>query len=255
METFTTPAVMLRRRDYGDYDYIVTLFTKSHGKVAGIAKNAKKSRKRFGGRLDSLGLLEAVLTPGRRKGLMLLNEVHLIRAFDRIAGDMVKTATFSYWAEALEGWVEEGQPQAAIFDLMVYGLDGLNEERIPPEILNILFQARFLAGNGLMPDMAACGSCRIVLDAVPQKQVGVDVDQGGWRCNRCRGGKPARYRISKGAIKQIMWLAWGPLWKVERIRFDPATRREAQNLLEHFLPYHLGRMPRSLKILRQVRQS
>ena len=49
METFATPAILLRRVDYADYDYVVTFFTPQRGKVAAIAKNAKKSKRRFGG--------------------------------------------------------------------------------------------------------------------------------------------------------------------------------------------------------------
>jgi len=254
METFTTPAIMLRRVDYADFDYIVTLFTQSHGKVAGIAKNAKKSRKRFGGMLDTLAVLEAVLSPGRRKGLMLLKEVHLLTPYDRIAGDMIKTATAGYWAEIVVRWMEEGHPQGDIFDLMVYGLSGLNDDRSDPASLNILFQTRFLAINGMLPDLAACTVCHTALDALPGARVALDPEWGGWRCGRCRGAKPAGMIISKGALKQIMWLARGPLWKVERIRFGRVIRNEAQSLLERFLPYHLGNLPRSLKLLKQLRR-
>ncbi|MGB5987874.1 MAG: DNA repair protein RecO [Desulfobacterales bacterium] len=253
METLTSPAVILRRVDYGDFDYIVTLFTPLFGKVAGIAKNAKKSRKRFGGMLDTLAVLEAVLSPGRRKGLMLLKEVHLLMPFDRIAGDVRKTAAANYWAEVVARWMEPQHPQHEIYDLLVYGLEGLNEGRSDPEMLNILFQARFLAVNGLMPDLAACSGCKKALDALPRGRVALDLEQGGWRCPRCRGARPAQLRISKGAIKQIMWLAWGPLWKVERMRMDAAIRKEAQGVLERFLPYHLGCMPRSLRFLKQLR--
>jgi DNA repair protein RecO (recombination protein O) len=52
MSILATPAVLLRRVDYGDFDLILTLFTESTGKIAVIAKHAKKSKKRFAGVLE-----------------------------------------------------------------------------------------------------------------------------------------------------------------------------------------------------------
>jgi len=43
MNRFSTPAILIRRRDYGDYDLVLTFFTLSYGKVSLIAKAAKKS--------------------------------------------------------------------------------------------------------------------------------------------------------------------------------------------------------------------
>lgn len=52
MSTFSTSAILLRRSSYGDYDLIVTLLSLEKGKITVIAKNAKKSRKRFPGMLE-----------------------------------------------------------------------------------------------------------------------------------------------------------------------------------------------------------
>jgi DNA repair protein RecO (recombination protein O) len=243
METFATPAVMLRRVDYGDYDYIVTLFTPEHGKVAGIAKNAKKSKRRFGGMLDTLAVLEAVLSPGRRKGLMVLKEVHLLQPFDCISGDMLKTALAGYWTEIVTRWMEDGHPQGDIYQLLVYCLGGLNGGSTDAVLLNILFQSRFLEINGLLPDLTTCATCRTALDTLPVNRVALDLAWGGWRCNRCLVGNPGQIRISKGSIKQIVWLSQGPFWKVERIRGVPLICTEAQELLERFCPTTWAQSP------------
>ena len=58
MSILATPAVLLRRVDYGDFDLILTLFTETTGKISVIAKHAKKSKKRFAGVLELFTVLK-----------------------------------------------------------------------------------------------------------------------------------------------------------------------------------------------------
>jgi DNA repair protein RecO (recombination protein O) len=64
---------------------------------------------------------------------------------------------------------------------------------------------------------------------------------------------PGAPELSKGTIKQLQWVAGGDLARAARIRFTPAAVSEALGFLERFVPYHLGRQLRSLKVLRQLR--
>ncbi|RPJ79366.1 MAG: DNA repair protein RecO, partial [Deltaproteobacteria bacterium] len=65
MSDFSTRAIILRRIDHGDYDLIVTLMTKEYGKLSLIAKNAKKSIKRFSGVLELFSALDITGKKGR----------------------------------------------------------------------------------------------------------------------------------------------------------------------------------------------
>jgi len=61
MPILSTPAILLRRIDYGDYDLIITLLTFDAGKISVIAKSAKKSIKRFSGVLELFSVLNVIL--------------------------------------------------------------------------------------------------------------------------------------------------------------------------------------------------
>ena len=69
MPLISTPAIMLRRIEFGDNDLICTFFSLQQGKVSLIAKSAKKSTKRFSGILELFCLLQVVYNTGRTKGL------------------------------------------------------------------------------------------------------------------------------------------------------------------------------------------
>ena len=71
MPVFSSPAILLRRMDYGDFDVIITFFTLQRGKLSLIAKAAKKSTKRFAGILELFSVLELVVAAGRGRGLSL----------------------------------------------------------------------------------------------------------------------------------------------------------------------------------------
>jgi len=61
--------------------------------------------------------------------------------------------------------------------------------------------------------------------------------------------------LTKGTVKQLLWVESGNLAKAGRIKFTPAALMESTEFLEDFISYHLGKNPRSLKFLRQIRNS
>ena len=107
MSHCTTPAIVLRRRSYGDYDLILTMLTRDFGKQTMIAKSAKKSTKRFGGVLEPFSSLQIVYRSGRGKGMPVLEEATLINPFGEIRSNIVSTAYASYWSELIVLWIEE----------------------------------------------------------------------------------------------------------------------------------------------------
>ena len=58
MSDFSTNAILLRKIEYGDYDLIITFFSKANGKITVVAKNAKKSIRRFGGALEHFSIMD-----------------------------------------------------------------------------------------------------------------------------------------------------------------------------------------------------
>jgi DNA repair protein RecO (recombination protein O) len=77
MSRLTTAAIVLRRREYGDYDLIVSVLTRHHGKRTLIAKSAKKSAKRFPGILEPFNSLQISFRQGKRRGMPVLEEATL----------------------------------------------------------------------------------------------------------------------------------------------------------------------------------
>ncbi|OQY04720.1 MAG: DNA repair protein RecO [Desulfobacteraceae bacterium 4572_123] len=253
MPGFSIPAIMLRRMDLGDYDILVTFFTTDRGKVSAVAKYAKKSVKRFAGVLELFSVLQVVYKSGRGKGLPVLQEAALIQPFYKIRYDIQKTAYASYWSELINNWMEEGQENRELFRLLRHVLGELDRGIVGDSELSILFQTRFITLSGFAPNLSHCSICRVAADKTPNGKIAFDLVQGGLVCKKC-ANRTARYTwLSKGTVKQLLWLQNGDLKKAVRIRLTGQAIREGLKLLEEFVPYHLGRVPKSLKVLRQIR--
>jgi len=245
---------MLRRIEYGDYDLIITFFTVSRGKLSVIAKSAKKSMKRFAGILELFSLLEIVCHTGRGKGLPVLQEAVLKYPFTKIGTDIKKTSYASYWAEIINIWVEENKKQVPLFHLFHFALMELNFDRIPEEVLSLLFQMRFLTIAGLKPGLGQCMICRKDIEHIETKKVAFDLKRGGLVCQNCVSTPSEQLYLSKGTIKPLIWIASGDLAKAKRIRFSATALKEGLHMLEAFVPYHLGRDLKSLSFLHQMRK-
>lgn len=253
MPVFSTPAILLRRLDFGDYDLIVTFFSLLHGKISLIAKAAKKSSKRFAGVLELFSVIDVVGAAGRGKGLPILQEAALKQPFSKIRDDIQKTAYASYWAEIIYAWMAENERQSEVYYLLKHVLSALDSGAAAAAALSILFQMRFLALSGHHPNLRQCSHCRTSLEMISHDRLDFDIVKGGITCERCSSGATKGICLSRGTVKQLLWVASGDLLKADRIRFTSTAITEGLALLEAFVPYHLGKQPRSLKFLRQIR--
>lgn len=246
---------MLRRIAYGDFDLIITFFTLGYGKIAVIAKSAKKSSKRFAGILEPFSVLDILCTTGRRKGMPVLKEAAMIHPFPGIRMDIKRTGYASYWAEIVDEWLEKSVGQAQVYHLFQYALEKLDQSQTIGADLSILFQMRFLTIAGLEPNLNSCCACKEELENMPQTSFGFDLSRGCLVCNLCKTGTSTGCALSKGTIKQLIWIQKMDLLKAARIKFTSRAQQEGLAFLETFVPYHLGKEPRSLKVLRQVRDN
>ncbi len=311
MKSFSTDAILLKRVEYGDYDVIVTYFTRSMGRISVMAKNAKKSMKRFAGALDPFIVMNIECTwPRRKNALPILNSLEIENPFTHIRTSAAKTGYASYWLDIINSWMEEGRADNELYDLTCYVLDSLNTGLIPMEVLSLLFQVRFMAISGFTLNITCCGQCGIPLDDIRQQMVTFDLMAGKLVCDRCcpshtvgqrvepgnmhenmhenmHGKMPEKtsekmpgkrvemvgerieefemaaqrperngqmISVSKGTLKQLSWMNTTDIRRADRLKFSFNAVREGENLLEGFIPCHIGRNLKSLMFLKRIRQ-
>jgi DNA repair protein RecO (recombination protein O) len=154
-----TEAVVLRSIRYGEGDRVLHLYTPSRGRVAAIAKGARKSRSRFGGRLEPFFRLQLVLYEGRGD-LLTVTAAETVAAYPRLREDGTALDTAARACDAVSRLFETGDPNPAVFHLLCNELALLDAAPARAGRANQLaFRLKLLLAAGLAPQLDACASC------------------------------------------------------------------------------------------------
>jgi DNA repair protein RecO (recombination protein O) len=116
MPLYTTDALILRTYKLGESDRIVVFLTRDRGKKRGVAKNARQSRRRFGGALEPLTCGRLAYFERERRDMVRLDYVEQMRS-PLSAADGEALGYASYFAELIDEWAPEGDPNEALFRL------------------------------------------------------------------------------------------------------------------------------------------
>ena len=256
MPGFVTDAILLRKIEYGDHDFIISFLTESKGKISVIAKNAKKSIQRFSGALDlfSVNNIQCTFPKKKKDGLTILSRTDLENGFANIRYDVYKTAYASFWVEVMHFWLEENKQQSGLYNLLLFSLDALNQGSLSREVISLFFQIRFMSLSGFFPNIENCDKCKTPVDHIEQKKVWFDFAEGRIMCQNCIK-KRSKYGmiVSKGTLKQINWIHTSDISRADRIKFSNLAIKEGEMLVEAFIPFYIGREFKSLQFLDRIR--
>lgn len=254
MALYRTEGVVLKTRNLGEADRIVTFYSPTKGKVRAVARGARRPRSRFVSSTQMFAHADFLVFSG--KSLDNISQVEVKASFPRLHEDLAKLAFASYAAELLDAMVEEGGEGAesagneAIFNLLVSYFRALSDTR-DPEMLTRAFEVKLSCLLGYRPVLEACAVCGA---ADPGGEVGFDPGAGGVVCGRCLDhGGPGVVRLSRGAVEVLKKLLQLDFEKVSRLGAGPGTRAEIERAMRTHLDFRLDRELRSLEFLAAVK--
>lgn len=232
-----TEAVVLRSIRYGEADRVLHLFTLERGRVGAIAKGARKTTSRFGGRLEPFSHVELVLRQGRGD-LQLVTAAHLVRSHDAGRIDPYRMGVGHIGLEAVLKLFVEGDASAHAFHALTRFLDLLDETEsalparpaLDPLVLS--FQLKLLWLSGYLPHLAGCASC-----GHEAGLVGFSPQAGGGVCAACEAGSLA---ISPEGFAGMRDLLERPLADAAGAGLSERGRRDALTVVQSSYEYHGG---------------
>ena len=161
---YTTEALILRTYALGESDRIVVFLTRDRGKRRGVAKNARQSRRRFGGALEPMTYGRVGYVERERRELAFLNYVEPLRS-PLAAADGEALAYIGYFAELIDEWAPDGDPNETLFRLGASVVDAL-AAGVPVEPLARYFEFWLLRIQGVyQPDPKASREAQAFLQA------------------------------------------------------------------------------------------
>ena len=246
MPTEKARAIVLRVVDFSETSIVATLFTDSMGKIAALAKGARRPKGPFEAALDLLAVCRIVFIHKTSDALDLLTEAKLERRFRSAARDLSRLYAGYYVAELLQELTDTADPHPELFraaDEALFDLD----HGAPPFSIVLRFELTLLRVLGLLPSLDACAACGARVEAVGRMAFGPLA--GGVLCAACRGGQQQVVRVSAGVIKTLQRYAEpeSDLWR--RVEVGHGLGGELRGVLNHYVAHVLGRRPRMHKYL------
>lgn len=178
-----TEAVVLRSMRYGEADRILHLYTPHRGRVSAIAKGVRRTRSRFGGRLEPFFRLRLVLHEGR-SDLLTVTSAETVAAYTRLRSGGATLDAAARACDAVNRLFGEAEPSEPVFHLLCHELGLLDAGDAHAGHANQLaFRLKLLLAGGFAPYLAACASC-----GERDHLVGFSGAAGGVVCGSCEGG-------------------------------------------------------------------
>ena len=147
MPVYTSDALILRTYKLGESDRIVVFLTRDRGKKRGVAKNARQSRRRFGGALEPMTYGRVSYTERERRDLVSLHYVEIARSpLSAVEGEAL--GYVGYFAELIDEWAQEADPNETLYRLGASIVDAL-VDGVPIEPLARYFEFWLLRLQGV----------------------------------------------------------------------------------------------------------
>jgi DNA repair protein RecO (recombination protein O) len=245
---YRTEAIVLRILDYGESDRIVTFCTSEFGKLRGIAKGARRSRKRFANALEPFSHSKILFSRRGPDSLALIESSDVICHFPAIRADLEKTLGASYLIDLTDQFTLKNEE---LFRLL-HGFLQLIETVPAREALLRFFEIRLLKLSGYDPHLDHCLICRTPLDK--ETAYRFRSADGGLTCLSCRPEGPDTVPVSLGTIRTLLLGRDLSIDRLERLLLSEQSAAECRLLLSHFIRHILGKEPKSVHVLNEIRR-
>lgn len=180
-EKTVTKGIVLRETQTREADKILTVLTAERGRIAVVARGARRKNSPLAAASELLAFSELVLY--ERHGWLMLSEGSTIELWSGIRRDVELLSLASYFAEMTEAITGEGEPAGEVLALLLNVLYALDTLKKPQALVKAAFELKLLSLAGYEPLTAACAVCGA---AAPEEPL-FDAAQGVVLCRRCAG--------------------------------------------------------------------
>jgi DNA repair protein RecO (recombination protein O) len=198
-----TEAIVLRSIRYGEADRILHLYTPNYGRLSAIAKGARRSRSRFGARLEPFFHVRAVLHEGR-SDLLTVTGVDTVTVHAAVRDHAATLDAASRACDAVTRLFETSDPHPEVFRLLANELALLQADVAHARPGNgLAFRLKLLLAAGIVPQLAACAVC-----GETEHLRGFSGAAGGVVCNACEA---AAFVLHEDAYRFLVDALGSPL--------------------------------------------
>ena len=242
MKVEVSHAIIMRTRAFGESDLMVTFFTPEGGLLKGVAKGARKSRRRFVHCFDIFSLVTLEYELKRGRDLCLLHSGKLIDAHVGLRSDYTLFSRASFMIELTEILFPCGVAEKEMFELLQDAFDALSQKE-DIDLIPIFFEVKIMSLGGYGMNLERCCVC-----GRPYKGEGRAVsrcDKGGIACLRCSQESALSPGLDPQSIEMMTLMRSRPLSELKKIVISEGALTEIKPVLQRHREYHLGQRLRT----------
>ena len=236
MAHYRDSGVIVRTHKLGEADRIVSVITENNGKVRAVAKGVRKTRSRYGGRLELLRHLDLQFYQGRGD-LDIVTQAETRDHWPEIREDLDRLGKALTSAEAVDQVVQDKQPNQEAYRMLCGALETL--QRSDPVLIVPAFMLKLLAHEGVAPVLDEC-----VVGGEATDLEFFDPRVGGGTCAAHQRGR----RGSSSALELMRATLGGALATVLEVQQAPHTD-EVSTIAHRLWEFHIERRLRSTELL------
>ncbi len=229
--------IVLRSFPFGEADRVVVLLSPSHGKLRAVAKGVRRTKSRFGGRLEPFCHVDLVLYEGRN--LHTITQVAIIDPYQHLRSNLDRVVAAGTMVEVADAVAQEEESSVRLFLLLQRGLRALDAGVSHPDLLTaFLLKAADIVG--VAPALDVCAGCGRF-----DRLTWFSFAGGGVQCDQCRSS--GSFSLSPGLTDYLAAVVSPELSDLPEA--DQSFSGQAMGVARRFVEYHLERRLESLVVL------
>ncbi|MEG6585835.1 DNA repair protein RecO [Dendrosporobacter sp. 1207_IL3150] len=242
MSQYSTEAILLAVRNWGEADRMVTLFSREYGKIAAIAYGCRRPRSGLAGAIQAFNQVELSITPG--KALDTIKQCEIKHSFKQIREDLNIMSYAAFINELVVEFCPERQPEPHIYDLLLSAFSLISSRN--PRLVASAAAWQLLTLAGYQPNLDNCVICGQNLT----DKAFFSLDKGGSVCEKCDNNKLLGFDLSvRTFITNLMSIDWD---NPQSFSINAATLIQSEKILTNYLSYLLGKPLNSLEFIKQI---
>jgi DNA repair protein RecO (recombination protein O) len=246
---FRTQGIILKRRDFGEADRLLTVFTPERGKIDVIAKGTRKPTSQKTGHVELFTRADMLVHKGR--DLDILAQAEMLAPYLPLREDLTRGAYASYAAELLDRFAaQDDEDYQAVFALLDGTLDRLCTDS-EPRLAIRYYEVHLLDLVGFRPELTECVVSR---DDVQAEDQFFSYGLGGVVTPGYAHEGVATVPVSMLALKLLRHIQRSPYSQVKALQVPAMVHHEVERLLLGYITYLLERRLQSVEFIRRVRE-
>ena len=231
----TIQALVLRVVNYNDTDALLTVLSKTHGKITLKARGLRRKQSRLIAPCQLLAYAE--FTVFEYRGYYTINEAHSLELFTPLRKDICRLSLATYFAQVTDVLAQEDQPDPELLALVLNCLHALSYMQVHEQKVKAVFELRGACLAGYSPDLSTCHNCGC---EDPDR---FDLFEGRLECSKCRGLTDGGIRmpVTPGILDAMRYICFCDSKRLFSFDVGENTIAELSGITEGYISTQLER--------------